>query len=182
MKSQQSQNLIVAAATAFALGWALPSWARSATVVGAYTGSQVSIRTLPTVNSATTAYTLVGNRVEVKDALRGNDGQIWYNLAWERNGSGWLRADYLALTGSDAVGSDGSNLPAILAGRQPGSTVNVRAYASTQAPVSYGALHGDRVMVLGSTQGKDGYLWHAIQFPSTTMQGWVRSDLVKVLY
>jgi hypothetical protein len=178
----KSKNLIAAAATALALGWALPSWARPATVVGSYVGSQVSIRTLPTVNSATTAYTLVGNRVEVKDALRGNDGQIWYNLVWDRNGSGWLRADYLALAGSNAVGSDGSNLPAILAGSKPGSTVNVRAYASTQAPVSYGALHGDRVVVLGSTYGPDGALWNAIQFPNTTMQGWVRSDLVKVLY
>jgi Bacterial SH3 domain len=185
----KSQNLIAAAATALILGWALPSWARPATVVGSSIGSQVYIQKQPVGNSAPTAYTLVGNQVQVGEALQGNDGQIWYNVVWA-NGSGWLRSDYLALGKMDTVpmgnniGNDYADRGSLarLGGTQPGGTVNVRAYASTQATRIYSASYGEPVTILGSTLGQDGYVWNRIQVPNTGVEGWVRNDLVKVLY
>jgi uncharacterized protein YraI len=181
----KSQNLIAAAATALIFGWALPSWARPATVVGSSIGSQVYIQKQPIGNSAPTAYTLVGNQVQVGDALHSNDGQVWYNVVWA-TGSGWLRSDYLALGQADTVpmGSDYADRGTLarLGGSQPGGTVNVRAYASTQAARIYAASYGEQVLILGSTLGQDGYAWNRIQFSNTGVQGWVRSDLVKALY
>jgi uncharacterized protein YraI len=186
----KSQTLIAAAATALICGWTLPSWARPATVVGSSIGSQVYIQKQPIGNSAPTAYTLVGNQVEVGDALQSNDGQVWYNVVWA-SGSGWLRSDYLALgqantvkMGSDSYNSypDRQDAFAFLGGSQSGGTVNVRDFASTQAPRIYLANYGDRVVVRGSARGQDGYVWNRIQFPNTGVQGWVRSDLVKALY
>jgi Bacterial SH3 domain len=178
-------TLIAAATTALVLGWTLPSWARPATIVGAPIGSQVYIQQQPTGSSAATAYTLVGNQVQVGNALHSSDGQIWYNVVWA-SGSGWLRSDYLAVGKADPlpIGNDYADRGAFasLGGSQPGGTVNVRAYASTQATRIYAAGYGERVVILGTTLGQDGYTWNRIQLPNTGVQGWVRSDLVKVLY
>ena len=39
---------------------------------------------------------------------------------------------------------------------------------------------GDRVMVLESTKGDDGYIWYYVQFPESKAEGWIRGDLVQV--
>ncbi len=66
---------------------------------------------------------------------------------------------------------------AMLNGRDPGSTVNLRSGPSTTtAPSSYGRV-GDYVTVQSETQGTDGYTWFYVTYPSGA-QGWVRGDFI----
>jgi predicted RNA-binding Zn ribbon-like protein len=69
--------------------------------------------------------------------------------------------------------------PAYLVGREPGSRINVRSAPSTSAPSPHYGLVGDRVEVIRSVTGEDGYTWYYVEFPSGA-RGWIRGDLVSV--
>lgn len=60
----------------------------------------------------------------------------------------------------------------------PGSQINVRSQPSTSAPAPSYGIPGDRVQILRSTRGTDGYTWHYIEFPQSKTKGWVRGDLL----
>lgn len=67
--------------------------------------------------------------------------------------------------------------PAVLNGREPGSRINVRSAPSTQAYAPHYGLVGDRVEVLRSVEGRDGYIWYYVRFPSQA-EGWIRADFI----
>lgn len=67
---------------------------------------------------------------------------------------------------------------AYLVGQQEGSRVNVRSAPSTNSPARHYGLVGDRVQVIKSTTGNDGYLWYYVEFPSGA-RGWIRGDFVE---
>ena len=69
--------------------------------------------------------------------------------------------------------------PAYLVGSQPGSRVNVRSGPSTSSYSPHYGLVGDRVQVIDSTIGKDGYDWYYVEFISGA-RGWIRGDFVQV--
>jgi len=79
------------------------------------------------------------------------------------------------LTTVDSVGMAISVLaiPVVLVGRVTGS-INVRAYPSRQANLPSYGLVGDLVEVIEQREGRDGYIWYCVQFPSVTT-GWIRS-------
>jgi uncharacterized protein YraI len=60
----------------------------------------------------------------------------------------------------------------------PGSQINVRSQPSTNAPAPSYGIPGDRVQILRSTRGTDGYVWHYIEFSQSKTKGWVRGDLL----
>ena len=60
----------------------------------------------------------------------------------------------------------------------PGSRINVRSQPSTSAPAPSYGIPGDRVQILNTTRGTDGYTWHYVEFPQSNIRGWVRSDLL----
>jgi uncharacterized protein YraI len=70
--------------------------------------------------------------------------------------------------------------PAVLVGRETGSRVNVRTYPSTQADAPSYGLVGDRVEVIEQREGRDGYMWFCVEFPSG-VRGWVRSDFIRYI-
>lgn len=70
--------------------------------------------------------------------------------------------------------------PAVLVGKETGSRVNIRAYPSTQADAPNYGLVGDRVEVIEQREGRDGYIWFCVEFPSG-VRGWVRSDFIRYL-
>lgn len=69
--------------------------------------------------------------------------------------------------------------PAYLVGAQPGSRVNVRSGPSTSSYSPHYGLVGDRVQVINSTTGNDGYYWYYVEF-SSGARGWIRGDFVQV--
>jgi serine/threonine protein kinase, bacterial len=68
--------------------------------------------------------------------------------------------------------------PAVLTGAEPGSRVNVRSAPSTRATSPHYGLVGDRVEVLRSIKGADGYTWYYVEFRSGA-EGWVRGDFIR---
>jgi len=109
----------------------------------------------------------VGDRVDTLDEGIGGDTVQWYRVQVPEGVQGWVSADYLR-TGTDRV--------AVLQGDE----VNVRSAPSTISKVMHYGLSGDRVVVLESLTGENGYLWHRVRFASQA-EGWVRGDLVQVL-
>lgn len=71
----------------------------------------------------------------------------------------------------------GTGRDSALTAREPGSTINIREYASPNSRVRYRANPGDPVQIWGSAQGEDGQMWYQVRFSSGAV-GWVRSDLV----
>lgn len=59
--------------------------------------------------------------------------------------------------------------------------INVRARASTTAPLVGFDYVGDRVQILNQTQGDDGYTWYQVQSDRSEINGWVRGDLVRLI-
>ncbi|NJP11601.1 MAG: SH3 domain-containing protein [Leptolyngbyaceae cyanobacterium RU_5_1] len=71
--------------------------------------------------------------------------------------------------------------PAMLVANQSSARINVRSQPTTSSQSPHYGLAGDRVEVLRSTRGQDGYIWHYVQFNQSGAKGWVRADLVSLL-
>lgn len=160
-------------ATTVSLGAVLPALARPAVLTGAQPGSQVNVRSAPSTQAATPHYGLVGDRVEVLRSTQAADGYTWHYVQFASGAKGWVRADFVRL-------ANNSPIAAILIGDQPGSRINVRSAPSTQSTSPHYGLVGDRVQILRSIRGNDGYAWHYVRFASKA-EGWVRSTFVRPL-
>jgi Bacterial SH3 domain len=62
----------------------------------------------------------------------------------------------------------------------PNSRINVRSQPSTRSYSPHYGVSGDRVRVLRSTRGRDGYDWYYVRFPRSGAEGWVRGDLISL--
>ena len=160
-----------AIATVSVIGIQLAASARPAMLCGQELGSAVNVRKDPSMsdNVIGTAKAKVGDRVDTLDEGIGGDTVEWYQVQLPSGIQGWVSANYVR-TGTDHV--------AVL----QDDGVHVRSRPSTTARIdrdSYG-MTGDRVVVLESIDGDDGYVWHQVRFASE-VEGWVRGDLVRVL-
>lgn len=156
-----------AIATVLVGGVQLAAGARPALLCGQELGSAVNVREAPSLSASVIGTTKVGDRVDTLDEGIGGDTVQWYRVQVPAGVQGWVSADYLR-TGTDRV--------AVLQGDE----VNVRSAPSTSSKVMHSGLRGDRVVVMESITGENGYLWHRVRFPSQA-EGWVRGDLVQVL-
>jgi len=161
--------LPVLATTALSFGLALPSFARPATLT-ATPGSQINVRSAPTTTATSPHYGLVGDRVEVLRTTV-QDGDQWNFVKFASGAQGWIRADFMRYLDQDAAYG-------VLTGN-PDDRINIRSAPSTAAASPSYGLAGDVVKVLDQTTGKDGYVWHYVQFPSGA-KGWVRGDLIRL--
>lgn len=164
--------LALVAATATSLSLAIPAFARPAVLSGSDLGSHINVRSAPTTTASSPHYGLVGDRVEVLNQTEGSDGYPWYYIQFSSGAKGWVRGDFVSVASSTS---------ATLNGGSPGARVNVRSGPSTQASSPHYGVHGDRVQVLNSTQGKDGFMWYRVRFASRA-EGWVRGDLLNLSY
>jgi serine/threonine protein kinase, bacterial len=155
-------------ASVAALSVALPSFARPATLV-AQAGSQINVRSAPTIASARAHYGLAGDRVEVMRSTRGSDRAMWNYVQFSSGAKGWVRGDFVMY-------QQGQAEYGVLAGKA-GDRINVRANPSTSAKSPHYGVQGDVVQLLNQKNTNDGYVWHFVQFPSGA-KGWVRSDLI----
>ncbi|MBD1911852.1 MULTISPECIES: SH3 domain-containing protein [unclassified Leptolyngbya] len=80
-----------------AIGMGLPALAEPARVVGSSPGSQVNIRTEPSLNAPSPSYGLVGDRVEVLTRANAADGFLWYYVSFPSGVRGWIRSDFIQL-------------------------------------------------------------------------------------
>lgn len=86
----------MAATMALAVSLGVPALAYPARIVGETPGSQVNVRSAPSVNAPSPSYGLVGDRVEVLNDTRGDDGFTWYYVRFPASGvEGWMRGDFV---------------------------------------------------------------------------------------
>ena len=166
MKSLVVLSAVAASLTTLTV--ALPSFARPATLM-AQEGSQINVRSAPTIASSPAHYGLVGDRVEVTRSTRGSDRAMWNYVQFSSGAKGWVRGDFVRY-------SEGMAEYGVLAGKA-GDRVNVRTNPSTSATSPHYGVQGDVVQLLNQKNTNDGYVWHFVQFPSGA-KGWVRSDLI----
>lgn len=67
---------------------------------------------------------------------------------------------------------------AALTAEDPLAEINLRAEPTVDSAVKRVGLVGDRVQIVRSTEGTDGYTWHYIRFEASPDEGWVRGDFV----
>ena len=154
-------------ATVLVIGIQLAVSAPPAILCGQELGSAVNVRKDPSMSDNVIGTAKVGDRVDTLDEGIGGDTVQWYRVQVPAGVQGWVSADYLR-TGTDRV--------AVLQGDE----VNVRSAPSTSSKAMHYGSRGDRVVVMESITGENGYLWHRVRFPSQA-EGWVRGDLVQVL-
>lgn len=177
MSIKLSALVTLLATSALSLGVALPSWARPATLSAMDINSRINVRSTPSVTAKAMHYGTVGDRIEVLRTMSQPEDMDWHYVRFGSSGAeGWVRADFVRYAEND------TSRYAIL-GSQPimakrGDRINIRSGPSTQATSPHFGIAGDIVKVLSSTEGKDGYTWQYIQFPSGA-KGWVRGDLVR---
>lgn len=82
-------------------------------------------------------------------------------------------------TASIAITLPAFAYPATLTAVEPGSEINVRSAPTTESYSPHYGLAGDRVEVIDTTQGNDGYVWHYVRFNNSGVEGWVRGDLIR---
>lgn len=84
--------LTVSIATAASFSAMLPAAARPAVLIGQTPGSQVNVRSGPSIQANTPSYDLVGDRVQVLRAIV-NEGNAWYSVKFPSGAQGWIRGD-----------------------------------------------------------------------------------------
>lgn len=154
-------------ATVLVAGVQFAASARPALLCGQEPGSAVNVRESPSLSASVIGTAKVGDRVNTLDDGIGGGSVRWYRVQVSAGVKGWVSADYLRM-GTDQI--------AVLQGDE----VNVRSAPSTSSKAIHSGRRGDRVVVMESITGEDGYLWHRVRF-SSQAEGWVRGDLVQVL-
>jgi Bacterial SH3 domain len=169
----KSRYLVLSAiaGTIAAFGFALPSFARPAALTAQRPNSPINVRTAPSTTAASLHYGYAGDRVEVLRSTIASDDYNWNYVQFQSGAQGWVRGDFVRYTHSNAEYG--------ILGGQPGDRINVRMSPSVYADSPHFGIQGDMVQLISQTQGRDGYMWRFVQFPSGA-QGWVRGDLVQL--
>jgi hypothetical protein len=177
----------VTAATIVGLG-AIEASARPVQVLDRDRDGWVALQLAPNPRARVNGWGYVGQSLEAIDAARGTDGYIWY-LVQQGPQRGWLREDQAKLMGQLPFHAGGGSrsgeslISGIVAGSGPGASVNFRMAPSTAARVGYLGRHGDRVEVFNRQQNWEGETWlHVVLSDRPEIHGWVREDLVNLLF
>ncbi|BAZ50160.1 hypothetical protein NIES4103_27740 [Nostoc sp. NIES-4103] len=146
----------------------LPAIARPATLT-----SRSNLRTGAYLTAPVEEILPSGSYVEVLNITVGNDGNYWYYVQPNLEGtlSGWVRSDLVRFKPSN-------KRYATIAGNR-GYKINVRSSPSLKSEVLHNALSGDLVTVENSYKQVGQYGWYCIKFPNN-VTGWVREDLLSI--
>lgn len=146
----------------------LPVFARPATLT-----SRTNLRTGTSLTAPIEEILPSGSNVEVLNIRVGNDGDYWYYVQPQVEGtsSGWVRSDLVRFQPSN-------KRYATIVGKL-GNKINVRSSPKLISKVIYNALPGDLVIVENSYKEVGKYRWYRIKFP-TNVTGWVREDLLSI--
>lgn len=70
---------------------------RSAQLTGQSIGSQVNIRSAPSIGADSPHYGLVGDRITVLKQIQGDDGNIWYFVQFPSGATGYVRDELILI-------------------------------------------------------------------------------------
>lgn len=146
----------------------------------------VSVRTYASSNADIRSTLGKGTSVSLITSKKGDDGQTWYKVSYTVDGyqmSGYIRGDLLTEqnpnsdSGSSSSGSSTGSATTVTI--RP-AVVNIRTYASTSADIRSKLSAGTTATIVSEKTGNDGKKWYKISYQlyGTTMEGYIRSDLV----
>ncbi|OUC14473.1 MAG: hypothetical protein B0A82_11975 [Alkalinema sp. CACIAM 70d] len=160
---------------------AMAAVARPAYVVNVQPGNVVNVRSQPTTHSEALTYATSGQKLEIMDGQRGQQGYIWYMVRINPDDLGWIREDFLQFP---AIGGEFFPSQAILDAGVPRGRLNVRSGPSTRYNVLFAARHGDKVLIDEmAADPVDDATWYYVKYLNDSQrQGWVRGDLVQFLF
>jgi hypothetical protein len=155
---------------------------------GQVPGIAIAIRAKPSPLAKPIAEGFVGQILPVVSQTR-VDRDLWFRVETPNGQQGWVHQDFLrpaALTDMNNVAAFDYykqtaivdlSIPLEYAWQRAGQ-VNIRANPTPSAEVLYGVAGGDRLHILGQTEGQDGFLWYYVSLESLA-RGWVRGDVVR---
>ena len=68
-----------------------------AALFGETTGSQINVRSSPSVEPTSLHYGLVGDKVSILQDTKGADGNVWYLVEFPSHAQGWIRGDFIKI-------------------------------------------------------------------------------------
>lgn len=73
----------------------VPEFPTSGILSGSVPGSQVNVRSAPSLDADTPHYGLVGDSVVVLDSAVDRSGSVWYSVQFQSGATGWVREDFV---------------------------------------------------------------------------------------
>lgn len=158
----------------------------------------VTLRQNPDKNSNQVLELSNGQAVTVNNELSGEDGATWYQIFVNGTTLGYVPANTITISSGSGTTSTPSNsgntnsgttttMQTVTITEKIGkvtatSAIRVRAQATTSSDQVASMRPNDTFLVLNDVKGGDGYTWYEVDFDDngTQVQGYVRSDLVKV--
>jgi uncharacterized protein YgiM (DUF1202 family) len=146
----------------------LPVMARPATL-----DATSNLRSDTSITSSMLELLPKGSNVEVLNIRIGNDGNYWYYIQPDVEGSqnGWVRSDLVRFQTSD-------KRYATLGGSRR-DKINVRSGPNLNSKVLHHGLSGDLVTIEDSYQQYGKQSWYRVKFASNAT-GWIREDLLSI--
>ena len=155
---------------------------------GKVTASSVKVRESASTQSGHIFSLNMGDKVDIVSQEKDSSGHVWYKIALEEGGYGYVR--------SDLVQSDGPVSEETSAGGETTVSEEAPAYQQRKASVKAekanvrggaGTVHdsvgtvsgGTEVVVIGEDKGTDGKTWYQIQFDGDKT-GYIRGDLIEL--
>jgi uncharacterized protein YgiM (DUF1202 family) len=151
------------------LGWA------NGDVVYVTTDS-LNVRSEPGLNSTVLDTVFEGTTAVITGGPTTADSRDWYKIDVSGVVSGWVAAEYLALSDAPPVTPPSGNFGAgdwIFVTDPP---LNLRSTPSTSGQILASLSDGDGMLVLGETTTADGYEWNQVENEGVT--GYVASEYV----
>ena len=147
-------------------------------VASSQTGT-VNVREEPTTNSPTiSGHSSMqnGEQFDVIGEVSGTDGYVWYRVRILGIYLGYVRSDLVSHSVPAPTTHGYAQWLGFVQGLGNAQSVNMRSDAGTSYTVVENLLNNTEVMVIGTKNGADGYVWYQVAHNSN--YGYIRNDLV----
>ncbi len=147
-------------------------------VASSQTGT-VNVREEPTTNSPTiSGHSSMqnGEQFDVIGEVSGTDGYVWYRVRILGIYLGYVRSDLVSHSVPAPTTHGYAQWLGFVQGLGNAQSVNMRSDAGTSYTVVENLLNNTEVMVIGTKNGADGYVWY--QCEHNGLYGYIRNDLV----
>jgi|GEM_PF-5902368 len=137
----------------------------------------VVLQAKPAQKTETEYRVMSGQKVEISQMTKGEDGLAWYavQLIDNNEAKGWVRGDQVRLLASYATPKS-AKLSA-----PPGQVVNFHAQPTGESPLPIRGVSGEKVDVLKQAKGDNGYAWYSVKISDKpSAQGWVKGEYLRL--
>ncbi|WP_299414779.1 SH3 domain-containing protein [Acaryochloris sp. IP29b_bin.148] len=140
-------------------------------------GVTIVLQSTPGKQTDTAYQATSGQKVEIKQMAKGEDGLAWYavHLADRPEAKGWVRGDQVRLVVNYATPRSAKlSAPA-------GQIIAFHPQPALQSALSVRGVSGEQVDVLQQTKGEDGYAWYSVKISKKpSVQGWIKGEYLRL--